>query len=336
LKFPAFREALDHYDSLLYKLTGTKLKRDIWEEGSTAAELCYQPTLLCFQLALVELWRSFGITPTAVMGHSFGEYAAAVCAGVLSVEDALKVTIERNRLMSPIATADTGTMSAVRASEVDVENLMAQFQVNNSGEQWLDVSAVNSPVDVMIAGPRSTVLAFETFCSERGYNIRQTLVRCPIAFHSRHMDPIMSEFRDSLTTIQQGQLKYAYFSATLGREATSEDFGPNYWLTHLRCTMHCGKALLGIWSRCKTVIEIGPREVLVHKMAENLSACQEKIGSGLICPTMRRSDEDFKIFYSVLGELHLKGVEIECHSFPGGNEAVSSQFVNCIRTALWN
>jgi acyl transferase domain-containing protein len=194
--FPAFRRSLDHYESIYHKLSGKNFKSAIWEVES-CYEHFYQPILLCLQMALVDLWRSFGISPVAVMGHSFGEYAAAVCAGVLTAEDAIKVSIERSRLMLQTLNTDKGSMIGVKTSEEEVESLVTQFQQSCGEREWLDVCAVNSPLEVMLTGPETTVDAFESFCQRNGLVTRINLSL--IAFHSRAMDPIMAEF-DSFAT----------------------------------------------------------------------------------------------------------------------------------------
>src|SRR5205085_373062 len=104
--------------------------------------LC-QPAIFCLEYALTKLWESFGVTPDVVLGHSVGEFAASVCAGILSLQDALQLVSRRSEL---VYEQEAGSMMVVRASEEKTKNLIKTF------EGPIDIAAVNSPEEIVVSG----------------------------------------------------------------------------------------------------------------------------------------------------------------------------------------
>ena len=128
--------------------------------------------------AQAQLWKSWGIEPVAMAGHSIGEYVAATLAGVFSLEDALQIVAKRSRLMQ---SAEPGTMLAVFADSEAITELLQEFPL-------LDLATINAPDLSVVAGDDRTITEVSDTLEKRDIRIRK--VRTSHAFHSRSMEPI--------------------------------------------------------------------------------------------------------------------------------------------------
>lgn len=124
-----------------------------------------------------------------VLGHSLGEFGAAVCAGLVSLEDALTLVAERSRLIEAQA---KGSMLVVKRDRSKVEQCQKEF-FTSSPNGWLDLAAVNSSEQTVVAGPPEVVKKFSEFLEKK--NIKSTVLEATNAFHSRDMDPMLEEYR---------------------------------------------------------------------------------------------------------------------------------------------
>src|SRR4051812_24725768 len=188
---PAFRNVIDECDALLRQHADWSL----WDE-LTADEArsriqqtqVAQPAIFALQVGLATLWRSWGIRPAAIVGHSVGEVAAAHVAGVLDLEDAVRLIFQRSRLQQ--RTAGQGAMLAVGLPVGDAEQLLVGY------DHHVSIAAVNSPGDVTLSGDAEaleaiavTLRAKETFCQ---------YLQVEVPYHSPRMDPLQPELLDSL------------------------------------------------------------------------------------------------------------------------------------------
>ena len=185
---PAFRRTLDRCDDILRPFLQHPLLEVLYPPGvapSPLSQTAYtQPALFALEFALAELWRSWGIEPAAVIGHSVGEYAAACVAGVFSLDDALQLMAQRAALMQ--ALPPIGQMAAVSASEDRVAAAIEPFGTA------LAIAAVNSPVNTVISGQRQ---AIQDVCAQlQAQGIPSKLLDVSHAFHSPLMDPVLAPF----------------------------------------------------------------------------------------------------------------------------------------------
>jgi acyl transferase domain-containing protein len=243
--FPVFRKAFDRCEKLFQTHLSQSLQSVIWaEEGLLEQTVFCQPAIFCLQYALLQLWAHFGVQPDVVLGHSVGEFAAAVCAGVLSLEDAMTLVVARSQLVNGLS---SGSMLALRAPQDKVFAAIKAF--NKGGEEWVDVAAVNSPEEVVVSGKAESVQAFVTFCLNNG--LKSINVPASHAFHSRDMDSILEAFGKVASTVTIRTPTCTYVSGTLARPMEEADFGPEYWQRHLRDTVRFSDAIHVVWAECK-------------------------------------------------------------------------------------
>jgi myxalamid-type polyketide synthase MxaB len=302
---PTFRAAMDRCAALL----GDELERpllDVLYPRGEADRLLdrtdyTQPALFALEYALAELWRSWGIEPAAVLGHSVGEYAAACVAGVLSVEDALRLVAARGRLMQALPAG--GAMVALDVSADRAATLLAPF----AGQAAL--AAVNGPAHVVVSGAGDAVRAVAREVEAAGG--RASYLTVSHAFHSPLMDPMLDAFEQAVGTATLAPPRLRLISNVTARTVRDEVTSPGYWREHVRAPVQfaAGIAHLGEMGY-ELFVEIGPTPTLLG-MAR---ACVPD-GEGVWLPSLRRGRDDWEQLLSSLGELYTRGVEPDWGGF---------------------
>jgi len=226
---PAFRDSLDRAAEVLAgELDRPFLPLLFGDDGN--ADMIHrtaiaQPALVAVELALSALWRSWGIHPSRVMGHSVGEYAAAVDAGVMSFEDGLRLIAARGRLMQALPAG--GAMAALFTGPA------ALIEPLESLGGAVSLAAVNAPDSSVVSGDAEAVDALVDGMSALGIQHRRLSVSH--AFHSRRMEPMLEEFLQVVSRVRLSAPRVPLISNVTGRPLTAaEATDPNYWCRHIR------------------------------------------------------------------------------------------------------
>ena len=249
---PAFRAALDQCADSLRDELGFDLRQRLFDSDAAAlrATSLTQPALFAVEYALARLWMSYGIQPVAMIGHSVGEFVAAVLADVMSLADGARLVARRGRLMQALP---TGAMLSVR---LDAEQLSARLPAA------LSLAAVNAPNACVVAGETAEVEAFRHALEKSAIACR--LLHTAHAFHSKMMDSALAPFRQELDRVALSAPKIRIISTLTGRtlddaEATSAD----YWTRQLRGTVQFSNALQSVLADPGLLfLEVGPRATL--------------------------------------------------------------------------
>ncbi|MGZ9236044.1 MAG: type I polyketide synthase, partial [Anaerolineales bacterium] len=226
---PTFRATLDRCDEILRPYLKRALLSVIFADNEADQalinETAYtQPALFAIEYALSELWKSWGIHPSVVMGHSVGEYVAACIAGVFTLEDGLKLIAERARLMQQLPSG--GSMAAVFATEDVVEKAIASYT------DQLSIAAINGPSNIVISGAETALSTVLDVLAEQGIKSRRLTVSH--AFHSPLMDPILNEFEKVAASINYSEPQIGLISNVTGALAgTNQVTTARYWREHV-------------------------------------------------------------------------------------------------------
>ncbi len=184
-----------------------------------------QPVMFAIEYALATLWRSWGIEPAAVMGHSVGEFAAACVAGVFSLEDGLKLIAERARLMQSLPPG--GLMAAVFATEPQVTAALQACR------DQVTIAALNGPESVVISGDEPAVRRLLAQFESQG--VKSKTLATSHAFHSHRMDPILDPLCRVAESVRCSAPKIDVVSNLTGRVADEHTYAdPSYWSRHAR------------------------------------------------------------------------------------------------------
>src|SRR5205814_8911150 len=214
---PTFRAALDECADLLRSELERPLLAVMYPDDSGDAELIHQtaytqPALFALEYALAQLWRSWGIEPSAVLGHSIGEYAAACQAGVFSLRDGMRLVAARGRLMQ--ATPACGHMAAIFAPLASVQQAIADCS------HRVSIAALNGPQHVVISGDATLVDSAVARLEADGVRARPLLVSH--AFHSALMDPMLDDFERVAETVRFAPPRLRLISNVTGESIGSE------------------------------------------------------------------------------------------------------------------
>ncbi len=306
---PVYRQAIERCAQEFEKLNDVSLlsvlSSDSALSGKYLSQARYaQPALFAVQYALASLWRSFGIEPAAVLGHSIGEYAAACVAGALSLSDALKLVVKRADLMQTLDTV--GGMTAVFADEQTVRQAISPYL------QEIDLGVVNSQHNVVVSGsPAIIKLALAPLVASGVQTIDLTVTH---AFHSPQMQLILEPFEQFAEAIKAKEPEVLFVSSVTGKALTNEQaLDAQYWRRHCRDTVQFASGLKTLLERGHTLfIEIGPGQVL-----SNLGKQAQPEAQYLSSITHKQTD--WKTLSESVARAFVAGAQIDWSGFEAGH-----------------
>ena len=188
---PVFKQTLEKCANYLDKQLAKPLLEILFNPAESEGISTAMPALFAFEYALAELWKSWGVFPDYVMGHSAGEYVAATVAGILTLEDGLKLITARSRLMQTLSPG--GVMVAIQADSQSVQECFAKTQA------IADIAAINSPKQTVISGKEEDIEKVIKYYEEQ--EIKVTRLNIPLGAHSRLVEPLLEQFRKIVQSI---------------------------------------------------------------------------------------------------------------------------------------
>ena len=296
---PIVRATLERCDAILRGELDRPLLDAIFDPAEETLEdmALAQPALFAVEYALAELWRSWGVRPTAVLGHSAGEYAAACVAGVMDLEDGLRLIAARGRLMHTLPPG--GAMATIFAEAAEVEQSIAR----HSGA--LGLAAINGPAHVVVSGEAARVERVRAELEAKGAAGRR--LRISNAYHSPLVEPILEEMEKIAARVTYRAPEVELISNLTGRAVAPGQIGPVYWREHMRRPVQFLQSVRTLDARgYRAFLEVGPGSTL-------LGIAQESIGAedALWLPTIRRSRDEWQQVLESAAALHVNGVPID-------------------------
>ncbi|MEJ2691910.1 MAG: beta-ketoacyl synthase N-terminal-like domain-containing protein [Candidatus Thiodiazotropha sp.] len=299
---PVFKAAIDRCDAILSGSLGRPLSETIlgvntidrgWSETQNT-----QPTLFALEYGLAELWRSWGVTPDVVVGHSLGEYVAACVAGALSLEDALYLVMLRAQLMQQ--RMSNGKMVAVFGAYERLEGLVQSFA------NKISVAAINSPDHFVISGEESALDEVAEALDRIEVETRPLKVNR--AFHSSMVEPILEEFATALAKIEFRPLLVPLACNVDGRLLKAgELMDANYWVRQVRepvqyldCVKSCDAYGISHY------LELSPKPVLTRFASQIVSKERASMLSSL-----KLGEEERRSLLECAANLYVAGAELD-------------------------
>ncbi|MGY5040939.1 non-ribosomal peptide synthetase/type I polyketide synthase [Streptomyces griseus] len=299
---PVFRVAVEACDRALREFADWSLIEEMTADESVSRmseTWLAQPANFAVQVALAALWRSHGVRPDAVVGHSTGEIAAFHAAGVYSLRDAARIVVHRSRLQQTLA--GTGAMLAVSLSEDEAERRVRPYR------DRVSVAAVNSPTAITLAGDEAALtLLAEELRAEQQF---AKFLTVEVPYHSVGMERIKDELLAELAPLEPRPARVPLYLTGVEGTARGGELDAAYWWKNVRDRVRFRSAVDRIAADGHQLfLEIGPHPVLGHAIRE----CLEAGGTtGLTLPSIRRRENEGERFAASLGSLHTLGVTVD-------------------------
>ncbi|MGJ8638642.1 MAG: thioester reductase domain-containing protein [Opitutaceae bacterium] len=296
-----FKEKIDVISKLILELDGfdlvAELSRSAEESKIQKTEIA-QPAIFAVQVALADYWQASGIEPAAVVGHSVGEVAAAHVAGVLSLEDAVRVIFYRGDTMKH---AEGGKMIAVGITQE-----AAITAIQSYGER-LSLAAVNSPTSVSISGDPDALEEIFPLFEAKGVFCRHVPV--DYAFHSAQMNPVESELLPLLRSIRPQAPRIPIYSTVTGARVTETSFDADYWWQNVRKTVRFADAVSALIKEGYTAfLELSSHPVLRPSLQQCCEA--EELSDPSVTYSLHKTQEAQSTLFQSLASLYNAGYAV--------------------------
>jgi acyl transferase domain-containing protein/thioesterase domain-containing protein len=306
---PVYRKVIDACASAVEAALGLDLRTVLYPAASDANDARLDrpslalPALFATSLATARLLLSWGVEPDAMIGHSAGEYVAACMAGVVSMEDGIRLVALRGRLFE---TLPAGAMLSVALGAEEARVHM---------DPQLSFAAINAPGVCVVSGPERAIVRLEQTLGERAIDCAR--VHIDVAAHSSMLEPILGEFERFCRTVHFAPPSRRYVSNVTGTWVTeAEAVDPMYWVRHLRSTVRFADGLACILEHHESaLVEVGPGRTL-----SNLGRMQGKCTAASLS-TLRHPSEaasDVAFLLGRLGRLWAAGVVVDWKGFHAG------------------
>jgi acyl transferase domain-containing protein/SAM-dependent methyltransferase/acyl carrier protein len=303
---PVFREVVDRCDELLRGHLERPLREVLYPGEGRATPLDQTQythvAMFAVQYGLAQLWRSWGVEPGAVMGHSVGEIAASAVSGMVGLEDGLMLMRERGRLMQSLPAS--GLMASLLAGEEQVRRALEGYR------DRVAIAAINGPASTVISGERRAVE--EVLGKLEGEGVKTRVLKVSNSFHSPLVEPVLEEFGEAAGRARYRRPEVAqYSSMRLKWVEEGKLLDAAYWPYNLRHTVRFSEAIGALWGQgYRVFVEIGPTPIL----ASMGSQCVPQ-GEGVWLPSLRQDRNDWEQMLEDVATLYVKGVKIDWQEF---------------------
>ena len=323
-----FREMVERCDlamraygdwSLLTELTAA----DAAQSRLTEIDIV-QPALFAIQIALAALWRSWGVKPQAVVGHSLGEVAAAYVAGALSFDDAVRVICHRSRLFK--RTVGQGAMAAVELSMEEARRVL----VGSDGRVSIAVS--NGPTSTVLSGDPAALGAIVDQLQSRDIFCR--MVNVDFASHSPQMEPLRADLLRALEGLQPRAESVPIYSTLTGQVGHGPEFDSLYWARNMREPVLFSSAVQRLLEDGHDIfLEISPHPTLLSAIQQGFHHLGQE---GAVLPSLRRGEEECTVLLGSLGALYTLGYPVDWNLiYPAAGRCVPLPLYPWQRERCW-
>ncbi|MCV7231496.1 type I polyketide synthase [Mycobacterium branderi] len=266
-----------------------------------------QPALFAVMVSLAELWRSIGVRPDAVIGHSQGEIAAAYVAGALSLRDAARVVTLRSKMLRELA--GRGGMVSLACDIEQARELLAPF-----GDR-ISIAAINGRSAVVVSGEVPALDELIRHCTER--ELRARRIDVDYASHSADVEAIRDQLAEALVGIEPQSSRTAFFSTVTGSLFDTAGLDADYWYRNIRQTVEFDQA---VRSACqqgyRTFVESSPHPALIAGIEDTVT---DHGANPIVIPTLGRDDGGFDRFLTAAAQAFVSGVAVDWRAaLPGG------------------
>lgn len=343
-QYPVFKQSLDLSDKWLRTLGAEwSLIEELGKDAKTSAvgeAHVSQPACTAVQLALVDLFRTWGIHPTAVAGHSSGEIGAAYAAGIVPFATAMAVAYHRGRLI-PILKLNypglRGRMMAVGGTKEDVTPLIESLT-----EKEVRIACFNSPSSLTISGDEPALAELEKLVEEKQMFNRRLMV--DVAYHSHHMNLVAKEYRASISKLgPPAPTAVRFHSSLYGQLVDGTQLQPNYWVDNLTCPVRFSEALQSMLepvgehkTGVNMLIELGPHSALQGPIKQILKAVGGAAAKIPYASALLRNKDAVESAMAVAAALFTRGANLDFSAINFPKSAKAPALLTDLPRYPWN
>ncbi len=300
---PVFREVIERCALAMRPHTDWSLIAELAATDSAESRLndvdVIQPALFAVQVALAALWRSWGVEPDAVVGHSMGEVAAAYVAGALSLEDAALIICKRSHLVK--RTVGQGAMASVELSIEDARRAIVGY------EDRVSIAVSTSPASTVLSGDPAALA--EILAQLQSRDIFCRMVKVDFASHSPQMDPLRPELLQALEEVQPHLASVPIYSTVLNSVADGSEFDALYWTRNLREPVLFSASVQRLLEDgYDTFLEISAHPILLSGIQQGLHHSGKE---GTVLASIRREEDEHTAMLRSLGLLYSSGYTVD-------------------------
>ncbi len=295
---PEFRKAIEECDRAIQAEAGWSVLHELLNPARQEQVRVIQPLLFAIQIGLARLWRSLGIEPDAVIGHSMGEVAAACIAGALSLEDAAQVICRRSELLQ--LKSGQGAMAVVELSQAEAEHAVADYP------DRLSVAVINGPRTTVIAGEPRALAELVAKLEIQAVFCRP--VKTDVAFHTAQMDSLVPGMLSGLRGLQPRRASIPFYSTVRGRILIGTECDSAYWAANLREPVLFWGAVRQLAAAGHDLfLEVSPHPILLPAIEEGLRSLGH---DAVAVASLRRDKSERAQLLAALGRLYTAGCQI--------------------------
>ena len=311
---PVFGARMTECEQHLAGLVDWSLREVLADEAALARVDVVQPALFAVMVSLAEVWRSVGLLPDAVVGHSQGEIAAACAAGIISLADGLRLVVGRSKAIDA-GLSGRGTMASLAMPAADVDR------------DKVSVAAVNGPNSVVVSGPVAAVREVVADCEARGN--RAKVIPVDYASHSGDVESIRDEVLAAAAGIATTDSGVAFYSTVTGGRVDVADLDAAYWFRNLREQVRFADTVEVLAAAGHGVfVELSPHPVLT-------SSIQDTVDGAVVQGTLRRNEDQARRLLLSMAELATRGVEVDWRPSVAGGRRVPLPTYAFQREPFW-
>lgn len=311
---PVFRATAEACDAAFQGVAGWSILAEMTAEehaSNIADTRIAQPANVLLQIALTALWRSWGVEPAAIIGHSVGEVGAAYASGMLTQEQCMTVAYHRSQVQK--MAAGKGKMLALGMSAAEAEELLVGL------EHSVSLAAINGPSTVTLAGDPAPLESIAARAEEQGVFYR--FLQVEVAYHSPHMAPLWDNLATALDGLSPALPTTPLYSTVTGARFMESGYDAEYWCRNMCQTVHFSQAMnCLIADGYRLFLEVGPHPVLAASIKEHLG--QHGV-AGEVHPSLYRGNPEQQTLLETAAKLHVAGCNLDWRSLiPQGGQFV--------------
>ncbi|MGH8092923.1 MAG: SDR family NAD(P)-dependent oxidoreductase [Chthoniobacterales bacterium] len=325
---PVFRRVIEQCDAAMRGITNFSLLEELGRSEDASqihrTEIA-QPAIFAMQVALAELWKSWGVQPAAIAGHSVSEIAAACVAGLFSLGQGARITALRGQFMEGCARGE-GKMLAVGLGEEEARALIDKH------DRTVSIAAFNGPRSLTLAGPRHSIEAMFAELEPQGVFAR--IVRVDHPFHHAMMQPASEALENALVDLTPQSETIPFFSTVTGVRLAGEAGGAEHWARGVRQPVQFAPAInaiadfgVDIW------LELGAHPALAHSIQECLAG---RNGSKAVVISSVRREREHESLLEAAMDLHRAGVALDFKAMTPSRRLLSLPAYAWDRDRWWN